>query len=142
MTECVVVGRGFNLATALEWALKLKELAGIRAQAYSAADYQHGPVASFASGGRLLAVRANGAMADDIEALVSRLVAERRGRAVLISGRAAANAAWLPFPDDLPEWLSPLVAILPAQLFAAALTAEKGMDPERPRGLNKVTLTR
>lgn len=142
LTECVVVGRGFNLATALEWALKLKELAGIRAQAYSAADYEHGPVASFGSGGWLLAVRSNGAMADDIGALASRLVAERAGRALVLSGHGASDAAWLPFPDELPEWLSPLVAILPAQLFAAALTAEKGMDAERPRGLNKVTLTR
>jgi glucosamine--fructose-6-phosphate aminotransferase (isomerizing) len=142
MVECVVVGRGFSLATALEWALKLKELAGIRAQAYSAADYEHGPVASFGSGGWLLAVRASGPMAGDIEALASRLVAERAGHALLLSGRAASDAAWLPFPDELPEWLSPLVAILPAQLFAAALTAEKGMDAERPRGLSKVTLTR
>ena len=47
----------------------------------------------------------------------------------------------LPFPDTLPEWLSPLVDIIPAQLFTAALARAKGLDVERPRGLKKVTLT-
>ena len=142
LEECVVIGRGYNLSTAMEWALKLKELAGVRAQAYSAADYEHGPVASFGRGARLLAVRAAGPMAEDIDRLVDRLVSERGARAVAVAGTAIPGADWLPFPDDGPEWLSPLVAILPMQMFAAALAEAKGMDVERPQGLNKITLTR
>ena len=142
LEECVVIGRGFNLATAMEWALKLKELAGVHAQAYSAADYEHGPVASFGQGARLLAVRAAGPMADDIDRLVERLVSDRGARAIAVSGTEVTGAAWLPFPDDGPEWLSPMVSILPMQRFAAALAGAKGMDVERPHGLNKVTLTR
>jgi glutamine---fructose-6-phosphate transaminase (isomerizing) len=142
MDECVVIGRGFNLASSLEWALKLKELAGIHAQAYSTADFEHGPVASLHDGGILLAVRARGPMAADLDALLARLVAERAVRAVVAADEAPVAGAWLPFPDGVPEWLSPLVAILPAQRYAAAVTRARGLDEERPRGLSKVTLTR
>jgi glucosamine--fructose-6-phosphate aminotransferase (isomerizing) len=140
--SCVVIGRGFNLATALEWALKLKELSGIHAQAYSTADFEHGPVASLDDGGTLLAVRARGPLAADLDALLERLVAERAVRAVVVAEEEPAAGAWLPFADGVPEWLSPLVAILPAQRYAAAVTRARGLDEERPRGLNKVTLTR
>jgi glutamine---fructose-6-phosphate transaminase (isomerizing) len=142
LAECVVLGRGYHLATALEWALKLKELAGVHAQAYSTADYEHGPVASFDPGSRLLAVRARGPMASDVDRLVTRLADERDAQAVVVADERPGRGAWLPFPADVPEWLSPIAAILPAQLFAAAVTVAKGMDPERPRGLSKVTLTR
>ena len=141
MEECVVVGRGFQLATSLEWGLKLKELARVRAQAYSAADYAHGPIASFPPGGHLLAVVARGPLYDDVAGLVERLVSERRARAVALAGAPLAGEH-LRFPDELPEWLSPLTAILPAQLLTGALTRVRGMDAERPRGLAKVTLTR
>lgn len=139
--DCVVVGRGYNLATALEWSLKLKELALVRAQAYSAADYAHGPIASFEVGGHLLAVVARGALHDDVASLVRRLIDERRARAVVL-GPGGLGVATLRFPDGLPEWLSPPVAILPAQLFTAGLAESRGLDIEHPRGLAKVTRTR
>lgn len=142
MEDCVVLGRGYNLATALEWALKLKELALVRAQAYSSADYAHGPVASLSSGSRLLAVIARGPLAEDIRALTAHLAEERHAPALTIAADPTPGAAFISFADDLPEWLSPITAILPAQLFTAALARAKGLDPERPRGLNKVTLTR
>jgi glutamine---fructose-6-phosphate transaminase (isomerizing) len=142
MNDCIVLGRGYNLATAFEWALKLKELAYVRAQAYSTADFQHGPVASLAPGADVLAVVARGPLADDSTGLVATLRRERRARVLLISGAAVAGADHLPFPDTLPEWLSPLVDIIPAQLFVAALARAKGLDVEHPRGLSKVTLTR
>lgn len=142
MAACAVLGRGFNLASAAEWALKLKELAGIHAQGYSTADFEHGPVASLDDGAHLLAVRARGPLAADLDALTGRLVAERGVHAVVVADERPAAGAWLPFAPGVPEWLSPLVAILPAQRFAAALTDARGLDVERPRGLNKVTLTR
>jgi glucosamine--fructose-6-phosphate aminotransferase (isomerizing) len=141
LVDCAVLGRGFNLATAFEWALKLKELAYVRAQAYSSADFQHGPVASLAPGGDVLAVVADGPLAADTAALVARLRNDRRARALVLSGEPLPGADHLPFPDTLPEWLSPLVDIIPAQLFTAARAQAKGLDVERPRGLKKVTLT-
>ncbi|MGH2428527.1 MAG: SIS domain-containing protein [Candidatus Limnocylindria bacterium] len=143
MEECVVLGRGFNLATAFEWALKLKELAYVRAQAYSTADFQHGPVASLAPGARVLGIAAGGDLGDDLVALLRTLREERGAHVLVMSGeQRVPGADHLPFPDELPEWLSPLVNAVPAQLFAAALAQAKGYDVERPRGLNKVTLTR
>ena len=142
MRACVVLGRGFNLATATEWALKLKELAGVHAQAYSTADFEHGPVASLEDGAHLLAVRAQGPLAVELHTLIERLVEERDVRTLVVGDEAPSVGAWLPFPADVPEWLSPIVAILPAQRYAAALTRARGLDVERPRGLNKVTLTR
>ena len=142
LSDCVVLGRGFNLATAFEWALKLKELAYVRAQGYSSADFQHGPVASLAPGGDVMAVVARGPLAADTVELIGRLRHERRARVLILAGEALPGADHLPFPDTLPEWLSPLVDIIPAQLFTAALARAKGLDVERPRGLNKVTVTR
>ena len=141
LVDCAVLGRGFNLATAFEWGLKLKELAYVRAQAYSSADFQHGPVASLAPGGDILAVLARGPLAADIAELVARLRDERRARVLVLAGDPLPGADHLPFPDTLPEWLSPLVDIIPAQLFTAALARAKGHDVEKPRGLKKVTLT-
>jgi glutamine---fructose-6-phosphate transaminase (isomerizing) len=141
LVDCVVLGRGFNLATAFEWALKLKELAYVRAQAYSSADFQHGPVASLAPGGDILAIVASGPLAADASELVARLRRDRKARVLALAGEPLPGADHLPFPDTLPEWLSPLVDIIPAQLFTAALARAKGLDVERPRGLKKVTLT-
>ena len=142
LADCVVLGRGFNLATAHEWALKLKELAYVRAQAYSSADFQHGPVASLAPGADVLAIVARGPLAADAVGLVERLRSERRARILLLAGDALPGIDHLGFPDDLPEWVSPLVDIIPAQLFVAALARAKDLDVEHPRGLHKVTLTR
>ena len=142
MDDCVVVGRGFNLATALEWALKLKELAGVRAHAYSAADFRHGPIASFVDGSHVLAVAAAGPLFGDVVELVRLLERDRAAISLLLAGERATAGRWLAFPDRSPELLSPIVAILPAQRLAAELARIRGHDPERPHGLNKVTLTR
>lgn len=142
MEQCVVLGRGFNLATALEWALKLKELTYVRAHAYSTADFQHGPIASVERAAHLLAIAPPGAMSDELWALLERLRTEREVELITISSQTMQGIDRLPHTDDLPEWLSPITAILPAQLFCYHLAREKGIDWETPRGLNKVTLTR
>ena len=141
MEQCVVLGRGFNLATALEWALKLKELTYVRAQAYSTADFQHGPVASVERAAHLLAIAPPGAMSDELWTLLEGLRAEREAQLIAISSHAIDGVDRLPHAEDLPEWLSPITAILPAQHFSYHLAREKGIDWETPRGLNKVTLT-
>ena len=145
MAEAVVLGRGYNYATALEWALKLKEMAYVRAQGYSTADFQHGPAASLAPEGQVLAVSARGPMRDELTAVLSDLAGERRARILLATddpADAGTGTTVVPFPASVPEWLSPLVAIVPIQLFCYHLAREKGLDVESPRGLHKVTLTR
>ena len=142
MEEAVVLGRGFNLATALEWALKLKELAYVHAQGYSTADFQHGPAASVNPGGHILAVCAPGPMLPELEETLRNLDAQRQSSIlrVVADGAPAAGPA-IRFDGSLPEWLSPLAAIVPIQLFCYHLARGKGLDFESPRGLRKVTLT-
>ena len=144
MSHCAVLGRGFNHATAFEWALKLKELAYVIAEPYSSADFQHGPMALAQEGFPILAVVPEGATVENMMALLERLTRERRVELVAVSNHppalALANTA-LSLPVELPEWVSPIVAIVPAQLFCYHLTRAKGHDTELPRGLSKVTLT-
>ncbi len=144
MEEAVILGRGFNLATALEWALKLKELAYVRAQGYSTADFQHGPAASLAPGGHVLAVSAGGPLRDELTGVLDGLANRRRAEVLQVVAAAGrpARSGIIRFPDLLPEWLSPLAAIGPIQLFCYHLAQAKGLDYETPRGLRKVTLTR
>lgn len=139
---CAVLGRGFHYATAREWALKLKELAYVLADPYSAADFQHGPIALVQEGFPVLAVATAGPALDGMAALLRRL---RDTRASLLVLSDAADVAALGdgvLLPAVPEWLSPLVAIVPAQLFAYHLARARGLDPEAPRNLSKVTLTR
>lgn len=145
LLQCVVLGRGYNYAAALEWALKLKELSYVFADAYSAADFQHGPIALAARGFPVFAIAPHGAVLDDMLALLSRLRDEHGAQLLVISDDERAMAltpSALRMPAGVPEWLSPLVSIVPAQLFCYHLTRAKGYDTEAPRGLHKVTLTR
>jgi glucosamine--fructose-6-phosphate aminotransferase (isomerizing) len=139
--ECVVLARGFHYATAREWALKLKELTGILADPYSGADFQHGPIALVDQGSHVLAVGTTGPALAGMVELLGRL-AERGAELLVMSDDADALrlGAGVPLPT-LPEWLSPLAAIVPAQLFAYHLALARGMDPETPRHLTKVTRT-
>jgi len=145
MAQCVVLGRGYNYATAFEWSLKLKELAYVVAEPYSSADFKHGPVAIVSRGFPVFAVVPDGAVFDDMLTFLSDLATNRRVELLTISNREEAlSLAYTPLrlPDGLPEWLSSIVSIVPAQLFCYHLTRAKGYDPESPRGLSKVTLTR
>jgi glucosamine--fructose-6-phosphate aminotransferase (isomerizing) len=133
----VVLGRGFHYATAFELALKLKETSYVLAEASSTADFLHGPVALIETGLPALLV-ATGRTAPELPALLDQLP-ER----VVISDRddlLAPAALALPCPAA-PDWLSPLVAVVPGQLFAVALARARGLDPDAPRGLRKVTET-
>ena len=144
MSQCVVLGRGYNYATAYEWSLKLKEMTYVVAEPYSSADFQHGPVAIVSQGFPVLAVVPGGAVHDDLLALLTTLVEEHRAELLAISNDDAALAlahTALRLPAELPEWLSPLVAIVPAQLFCYHLTRAMGYDTEAPRRLAKVTRT-
>lgn len=140
----VMIGRGYNYATALEMALKLKELTYIVTNAYSAADFRHGPIATISAGMPVALVMSEGATMDDMLDLAHEL--KGRGAELLIVANASVAdqlaSARLPFASSLPEWLSPIAAIVPGQLLALHLSLARGLDPDQPRGLQKVTLTR
>jgi glucosamine--fructose-6-phosphate aminotransferase (isomerizing) len=140
----VVIGRGFNYATAFEISLKAKELAHVAVEPYSAADFQHGPIALIESGFASIVINVAGAVSQEVEDLLREMV--RRGaRPVVLSNLAASLAlasAPLSLPADVPEWLSPIVAAVPGQMLAFHLSRLRGFDPDQPRGLSKVTRTR
>jgi len=139
----VVIGRGFNYATAFEISLKAKELAYVAVEPYSAADFQHGPIALVESGFAAIVVNVAGAVSVEVEDLL-RTMARRGARPVVLSNvgtSLALAAAPLKLPADLPEWLSPIVAVVPGQLLAFHLSRLRGYDPDQPRGLSKVTKT-
>jgi glucosamine--fructose-6-phosphate aminotransferase (isomerizing) len=142
--RAVVLGRGYNYATAFEIALKLKETCYLAAEPYSPADFLHGPVALVEAGFPAIVIAPGGAVAGDL----TRFAADLRDRGaslLMISDRPEALAlADLPLrlPEIQSEWTSPLVAILPGQLLALHLAQSRGHDPDRPRGLHKVTVTR
>jgi len=143
MEHCAVIGRGFNYATAFEIALKVKELASVIAEPYSSADFLHGPIAVIAKGFPALVVAPSGATLVDLQHLVGRLI-EQQAELILISDAASLlGHAHVPIqlPTGCPEWLTPLVAVLPGQLFGLALARARTMDPDHPAGLTKVTET-
>jgi glucosamine--fructose-6-phosphate aminotransferase (isomerizing) len=144
VTQCVVLGRGYNYATAFEIALKLKELTYVVAEPYSSADFRHGPVALVERGFPVIVIAPQGAVYDDVLALTRKL-AGRDAELMMISGEdEALRLARVPLrlPAGLPEWLSPFTCIVPGQLLALHATLAKGYDPDHPRGLTKVTRTR
>ncbi len=145
LDHCTILGRAFEYATAREWALKLKELAQVHAEPYSSADFQHGPLALVEPDYPVLAVAPSGPAGDDLAALVRRLRTDHDVDALVVSDDAAiraAGSASLALPAGLPEWLMPIVSIVPGQLFALHLTLARGLDPEQPRWIRKVTETR
>ncbi len=139
----VVSGRGLAYSTALELALKLEETCYLPAIGLSHADLVHGPIAVLGPGTPALLVAAgDGPVLPGMTAL-ARSVAQRGGRAYGIGGDdefKAACAAALPGPD-LPEALAPMALVVPGQLLVEALARRLGLDPDRPRGLTKVTQT-
>jgi glucosamine--fructose-6-phosphate aminotransferase (isomerizing) len=144
MQRCVVLGRGYNYATAFEIALKLKELCYLDAEPYSPADLMHGPIAVVGSGYPALVVAPSGKMFGTMRELGAELKARGAELLVISDRQELLDEAVTPFPlpEGVPEWLSPLVAVVPGQLFALHLTLLKGFDPDRPQGLKKVTITR
>ena len=125
-----VVGRGFGFPVALEWALKLKELAGVFAEPFSAADYRHGPIALAANGRAGLRARARPAPA---AADVRRLGQDLRARGAKLVRASDELDADLCCPSRR-EWLAPIPAAIAGQLLAFWLARARGRDPDRPGG--------
>src|SRR5262249_30264089 len=135
--EFLVLGRGFNYCTAFEIALKIKETSYIFAEPYSVADFLHGPAAMLDCNLPVMVVAPSGRGAEDMPQLVD-LLGERGARVLVLSDREDLLArAEVPMrlPSGLPEWLSPIVCVVPGQLWARSLALAKGLDPDHPRGL-------
>ena len=137
-----VIGRGLEFATAREVALKLTETCRVAAEPLTATDLAHGPVAALDA---LFPVWTIASHDESLPAVIDGAARVRQAGATLVaSGTAAAEiegaAFRLPVPDPPLPLLSPLLSVVPGQLFAAALARAKGLDADHPERLSKVTL--
>ncbi|PMQ02160.1 MAG: glucosamine--fructose-6-phosphate aminotransferase [Dictyoglomus sp. NZ13-RE01] len=143
MEHCVILGRGYNLASALEMSLKLKETSYILAEPYSTADFLHGPLALVSFGFPIFMFIPKGeSLTTSYETL--KILEEKEVDIFLFSNEEALNQKYNGFyiSSEIPESLTPLLFILPAQFFTYFLTIIKGLDPDNPRYLRKVTITK
>ncbi len=141
----LVIARGFEYATAREWAIKIKELAQVFADPYSAADFQHGPVALVEPGVPVIAIVRDGPTAAGLIEQLARLREDLDARLAIVSDvpEALVSATWpVAVPPPPAEWLAPIATIVAGQLHAMALTTARGLDPDAPRNIHKVTRTR
>jgi len=143
MRQAVVVGRGLNYANAFEFSLKLMETCYVVAERFSPPDLLHGPIALVERGFPVFAFAPQGATWGSIGEVLGKL--QKVGAeivAIADSGNRQVGASAtkvIRLPRKLKEALTPIPYIVPAQLFAAYLAVQKGLDPDRPRTLHKIT---
>jgi glutamine---fructose-6-phosphate transaminase (isomerizing) len=143
MENCVVVGRGLNYGNSFELALKLMETCYVVAERFSSADFFHGPLAIVERRFPALLFAPRGVTKKSSVDLLKRLKELNADSFSITNDEQIArlSSRSLRMPAEIDELLSPIPFIVPAQLFAAHLSAAKGLDPDRPRSLSKVTKT-
>jgi glutamine---fructose-6-phosphate transaminase (isomerizing) len=143
MENCVVTGRGLNYANAYELALKLMETCYVVAERFSSADFFHGPVALVERRFPVIHFAPSGPTAESSVGLLERLKELHADSLVITNVPSLVPLASqaLELRSDIEEMLTPIPFIIPGQLFAAKLSEAKGLDPDAPRSLTKVTRT-
>lgn len=143
MENCVVVGRGLAYANAYEMALKLMETCYVVAERFSSADFLHGPLALVERHFPIIMFAPPGITLEGVKVLLERLRELRADTLVITGDEEIADKAKrsIMMNGQIGEFLSAIPYIIPAQLFAAMLAGAKGLDPDAPRSLSKVTRT-
>jgi glucosamine--fructose-6-phosphate aminotransferase (isomerizing) len=143
MENCVVVGRGLAYANAYELALKLMETCYVVAERFSSADFLHGPVAMVERHFPVILFAPPGVMLPGVKDLIRRLSELHADTMAITSDldAAAMCSRAIVMPREIDEFLAPIPYIIPGQLFAALLAEAKGLDPDSPRSLSKLTRT-
>ena len=143
MDHCIVVGRGLNYANVYELAIKLMETCYVISERFSSADFQHGPVAMIEKDFPVFAFAPPGKTYSNMLCLAQRLRRLRAETIIISSEPSILKLATreIRIPQKMNEFFSPIPYIIPGQLFAAFLSKVKGLSPDRPRSLQKVTKT-
>jgi glucosamine--fructose-6-phosphate aminotransferase (isomerizing) len=135
----MVVGRGISFPIALEAALKFKETSALQAEAFSGAEIKHGPMALIEEGYPLLIFATRGPTQAGLVALAEEM--RGRGARVLLAAPDDVASRDLTLPVAATPDLDPIVAVQAFYVMAAQLSKARGLDPDRPRHLSKVTRT-
>jgi glucosamine--fructose-6-phosphate aminotransferase (isomerizing) len=135
----MVVGRGISFPVALEAALKFKETSALQAEAFSGAEIKHGPMALIDEGYPLVIFATRGPTQAGLVALAEEM--RGRGARVLLAAPEDVASRDLTLPVAATPDLDPIVAIQAFYVMAAKLSKARGLDPDRPRHLSKVTKT-
>jgi glutamine---fructose-6-phosphate transaminase (isomerizing) len=142
VSRMFVIGRGPEFATAREISLKLLETCRVAAEPLTATDLAHGPVAALDGNFPVWAIASRDPSLPTVVEGIAR--ARAAGATVVASGPAADEIPdathRLPVPQPEVSVLAPLLSVVPGQLFAQALARAKGLDPDRPTGITKVTI--
>jgi glucosamine--fructose-6-phosphate aminotransferase (isomerizing) len=143
MENCVVVGRGMNYGNSFELALKLMETCYVVAERFSSADFLHGPLAVVERRFPVIVFGPSGVTKPGNLDLIRRLRELQADCLVITDDKEMASSASqsVLLKEELDELLSPIPMIVPGQIFAALLSEAKGLDPDKPRSLTKVTKT-
>ena len=143
MNHCLVVGRGLVYANVYELAIKLMETCYVVSERFSSADFLHGPVAMIEADFPVIVFAPPGKTFNDMRRLTQQLRTLRAETLVISSEASILKEATraLRIPVKIDEFLAPIPYIIPGQLFAAMLAGVKGLSPDRPRSLKKVTKT-
>lgn len=143
MDECIVLARGLNYAVALESALKIKETTYVRASAYAASDFHHGPMAVLQKDMPVIVYAPTGPSLKDMHEMIS-ILKEAEADILIVSDddeTCKLGNCFIKTPSTGSDFISPFVNTVVAQLFACSLAAVKGLNPDAPRMLHKVTVT-
>jgi len=142
LTSFATIGRGYNFCTAIETCLKVQELCSVIGQGYSEADFLHGPIAIVKPAFPVIVIAPAGKGSTALEGALAKLNNRRAATLVISNDARFESQTWVHLPAGMPEWLSPVSAIVPGQLLGLHLATAKGLPVDQPVGLTKVTITR
>lgn len=144
MSECFVLARGINYAVALEASLKIQETTYVRAKAYATSDFHHGPFAMIDKDMPVFVFAPNGVSLNDVTEMIHKLKQQGADITVISNNEEILKLGECAFkiPQSDNDMITPFLNVVVAQMFACQLSIAKGLNPDSPRGLNKVTITR
>lgn len=144
MNECFVLARGINYAVSLEAALKIQETTYVRAKAFATSDFQHGPIAMIEREIPVIIYAPDGPSLKDVSSMINKMRSEQMETIVISNRKDMLDLGTTAFsiPETSNDIISPFFNVIVAQMFACKLALAKGLNPDAPRGLNKVTVTK
>ena len=144
MEECFVLARGVNYAIAMESALKIQETCYVRAKAYATSDFYHGPYAMIEKNMPVFVFAPDGPAQNDVKEMISKLKGSGAELIIISNNKELLELGACSFsiPATNNDMISPFYNVVVAQLFACNLALAKGLNPDSPRELNKVTITK